>query len=106
MGDGVNVEPKMTSSDVLLEMLMLRLRTCDGVSLRFIADAFSPGIAEIVKTSLLRFVDDGLVSVGKPERCGQDVDSTFRLTDPKGFLCSNTVISDVFLAIDEEIGTL
>eukprot|EP00747_Dinoflagellata_sp_TGD_P072716 gnl/TRDRNA2_/TRDRNA2_157602_c0_seq2.p1 gnl/TRDRNA2_/TRDRNA2_157602_c0~~gnl/TRDRNA2_/TRDRNA2_157602_c0_seq2.p1 ORF type:complete len:199 (+),score=15.01 gnl/TRDRNA2_/TRDRNA2_157602_c0_seq2:619-1215(+) len=94
---GVSVEPAMTTEDFLQEVLMLRLRTSGGISLSFLSQAFSSRVAEAVETTLTGYANEGFVSVQKDER-----DTVFRLTDPKGFLCSNVVISDVFVAIDEE----
>ena len=101
--DGV----RATGEDVLTDEVMLQLRKGGGLRLRErIVDRFTRG--EVIGDVILRAVEEsvqrGLVDVEVVE---EDTASTkpkevvVRLTDPDGFLMSNDVISDIFVALDE-----
>jgi len=102
--DGV----RATGEDVLTDEVMLQLRKGGGLRLRErIVDRFTRG--EVIGDVILRAVEEsvqrGLVDVEVVEE--EDTASTkpkevvVRLTDPDGFLMSNDVISDIFVALDE-----
>ena len=101
--DGV----RATGDVVLTDEVMLQLRKGGGLRLRErIVDRFTRG--EVIGDVILRAVEDsvqrGLVDVEVVE---EDTASTkptevvVRRTDPDGFLMSNDVISDIFVALDE-----
>lgn len=76
----------------LLDAVMLRLRLSDGLDCRILTRQFGAAMAGVVEDALRPHELEGLV-----ERSGDCV----RLQDPKGFLVSNDIISDVFAAIDD-----
>jgi len=75
----------------LLDLVMLRLRLADGLDLSSVSAKFGWEKAEAVHRSLKKHIDKGIV---------QGNNQTVRLQDPKGFLVSNDVISDIFVALD------
>lgn len=83
-------------AELALDTVMLRLRTCDGLDMRTFADAYGRKAARTVMRALLPHVRAGNAEIHR--RPGLVVS----LTDPGGFLVANDVISDVFLALDED----
>jgi putative oxygen-independent coproporphyrinogen III oxidase len=79
--------PPTSSREVLLETLMLGLRLAEGVSLAEIGDRFGRETAERIERCLQPYRQSGWVAAN-----GDRV----RLTDPEGFLFSNTVLTDLF----------
>jgi len=77
--------------DELLDLVMLRLRLADGLDLASVAARYGNHTAEQVHKSLRKHIERGLV---------QEAGHVVRLQDPQGFLFSNDIISDVFLALD------
>jgi len=77
--------------DDLLDLVMLRLRLADGLDLASVAARYGTQKAEAVKQSLRKHIGRGLV---------QEAGHVVRLQDPQGFLFSNDIISDVFVALD------
>ena len=86
---------KDTEEEILLDTIMTRLRTKDGLDLDWI-------LAQNNGTELLRLVlkgaelgiDLGLANIVEGE--DKSASSTLRLSDPEGFLFSNSVISSIF----------
>ncbi|NES86507.1 MAG: coproporphyrinogen III oxidase, partial [Moorea sp. SIO2B7] len=93
-----------TSEDVLLETLMLGLRLAEGLSLSMLAQRFGEKILEQIWMGLLPYYGCNWVEVVGDN--GERVNLTYgqrlpvagglRLTDPEGFLFSNTILADLF----------
>ena len=84
-----------SADDVLLDVVMLRLRTAAGLDTDWVADHHSAAAADAVARSLDAAAAQGHAVVTET-RGGRPV---YALTDA-GFLVSNSVISDVFAALD------
>jgi len=84
--------------DVLLEVVMLRLRTAAGLDVDWVAANHSAAAANAVTGALDAAARGGLAVRRAPPPGGSR--PVFALTDPRGFMVSNGVISDVFLALD------
>ena len=82
------------SAPDILEVVMLALRTADGLCLGRLRDDYGAGAEEQVLAAVAPFVDRGLVSV---------VNATVRLVDPDGFLVSNDIISSVFVELTHDV---
>ena len=83
-------EVKMTpqsATDQLLETLMLGLRLADGIDLTEIAQHFGQQTVAKIWTCLLPYQAQGWVEA---------LGSGIRLSDPEGFLFSNTVLAKLF----------
>ena len=78
-----------SEGEVLLETLMLGLRLAEGISLSVIAQKFDESVVERICSCLQPYVRQGLVEIIEGDR-------RLRLTDPEGFLFSNTVLSALF----------
>ena len=76
----------------LLDVIMLSLRTSDGLDLKRVAEDFGHSYATVLRTALQNKQASGLVL---PGRDGQH----WRLSDPEGFLVSNAIISDLFALV-------
>lgn len=100
-------EGDLVSEVDLLERVMLSLRTRDGLCLTSISDshdcsldtdrADKKGTVDLIVKALKEYEQSGCVELfynieGEPIRV--------RLTDPEGFLISNSIISNVFAALD------
>lgn len=96
--------PQIPVSEVLLETLMLGLRLAEGLSLPILAKQFGEKTLELIWQCLQPYYRQGWVQVVKAD--GEAVDmldiqklpisGRIRLTDPEGFLFSNTVLADLF----------
>ncbi|WP_322744310.1 MULTISPECIES: radical SAM family heme chaperone HemW [unclassified Coleofasciculus] len=101
---GILDYPKLSDTDVLLETLMLGLRLAEGLSLSTLQEQFGAKTLELLWKSLQPYYQDGWVEVrGTDEKivhleAAQKLPMTgrVRLSDPEGFLFSNTVLSDLF----------
>lgn len=85
--------PPVSPNDLILETLMLRLRLAGGIPLCELKENLSPQALENVKEAIAPHRNQGWVHWG-PE--------AFRLSDPEGFLFSNTILSTLFNALDSE----
>ena len=85
---------------------MLRLRTREGLDLREVAGRWGAREARAIREALAPSVAAGLAAEegrGFSSSSSSDPRSSWpivRLTDPEGFLVSNSVISDVFVGLD------
>ena len=101
--------PEESVDDRLTDTIMLRLRLSEGLDLRQVAADYSNGgdVVKVIVSSLLEHEQRGHVVFGREEeedsarRRGEGEISRVRLTDPDGFIVSNDVISDVFVALDD-----
>lgn len=94
-----------TPRDVLLEVAMLRLRTREGLDLREVAEKWGEREARAIRDALAPSVAAGFAAEEGGGGAEQGAVSSscwpvVRLTDPEGFLVSNSVISDVFVGLD------
>lgn len=88
-------------AEQLLDAVMLRLRMSDGLDMDWLAQQFGQLCAEQVAASLQPHIANGLAEF-KPGKSGTNGHHTghVRLADPEGFLMSNDIISDIFVALD------
>jgi coproporphyrinogen III oxidase-like Fe-S oxidoreductase len=87
------------SADIL-EVVMLALRTSDGLDLERLGSQYGPVSVEKVLTAVRPFVDKGLISLkSKGNTNSSPSTSNICLTDPQGFLLSNDIISSVFVEL-------
>ena len=97
--------PEESMEDKLTDTIMLRLRLSDGLDLVQLASDYPDGgdVADLIVRCLAEHEERGHVIFEREERKdgrrGEVV--KIRLTDPEGFVVSNDVISDVFVALDE-----
>mmetsp|Transcript_19983 Transcript_19983/g.55628 ORF Transcript_19983/g.55628 Transcript_19983/m.55628 type:complete len:480 (+) Transcript_19983:87-1526(+) len=104
-------QPPDSQEERMLDTVMLRLRTADGLDMRSFAAEYGADAASRVLAAMESHFQDGLVlaihegrepagpthpgSMQEQLRSARGV----RLADPDGFLLSNHVISDVFAAL-------
>lgn len=81
------------TDDDPLEVIMLALRTADGLDLTDLGSRYGVETVRMVSESLQEYVSKGLV-LEKETNAGIGV----RLKDPEGFLQSNDIIASVFAA--------
>jgi oxygen-independent coproporphyrinogen-3 oxidase len=96
--------PETSSSDQLLETLMLGLRLAEGVNLSKLCQQFGEKVLEEIWTCLQPYSRQGWIEWTTTD--SQSVESNelgdllklqrLRLTDPEGFLFSNTVLTALF----------
>jgi oxygen-independent coproporphyrinogen-3 oxidase len=96
--------PVTSAADILLETLMLGLRLADGLNLSKLTQKFGEKTVQQIWTSFQPYYQRNWVEMksenGTPIT-GQDVQQLpltgqLRLSDPEGFLFSNTILADVF----------
>ncbi|NEP57578.1 MAG: coproporphyrinogen III oxidase [Symploca sp. SIO2G7] len=102
--NGVLDCPQTPAEDILLETLMLGLRLTEGLNLSMLTQQFGEATLEKIWASLQPHYHNGWVEVLDTE--GETVElqqvsrlpiaGKLRLTDPEGFLFSNTVLADLF----------
>jgi putative oxygen-independent coproporphyrinogen III oxidase len=105
---GVLDAPELSETDVLLETLMLGLRLAAGVSLSTLIQQFGGNTLEPIWTALQPYYHNGWIEVVQEDGAvidhsnAQKLSSTgrLRLSDPEGFLFSNTVLADLFKNLD------
>ena len=93
---------KISETDILLEFLMLGFRLAEGIKSAQIQDLFGQPIWQKIVECLQQYCREGWVIglkdtgevINNPEKLYQS--DRIRLTDPEGFLFSNTVLSDLF----------
>ncbi|WP_017306387.1 radical SAM family heme chaperone HemW [Spirulina subsalsa] len=85
LGRGGTEGDVISECDRLLETLMLGLRLSEGVNLAH----FSPDITQKILTGVEPYIQQGWV-IYSPHS------TQLQLTDPDGFLFSNTILSDLF----------
>ncbi len=97
------------ANEVLLETLMLGLRLAEGLSLSFLNNQFGENTLEKIWTGLQSYYRSGWVEVVGVEGQFVELQSTeklpltgqLRLSDPEGFLFSNTVLADLFTQLND-----
>ena len=99
---GVLENQETSATDVLLETLMLGLRLAEGLSVDKLRNQFGEKTLKEIWTSLQPHYKQGWVEVVSASREAveeaQALPTTgqLRLSDPEGFLFSNTVLADLF----------
>ena len=89
-----------TDAPDILEVVMLALRTSDGLDLATLNSMYGPLSVEKVCRAVKPFIERGLVVVKDEILNGADTQAgSISLTDPKGFLLSNDIISSVFVEL-------
>jgi coproporphyrinogen III oxidase-like Fe-S oxidoreductase len=81
--------------DELESLVMKRLRTSDGLSLKYIETRYGAVFVDAIQKGIQLGCMFNMVSI-------DDID-TVRLTDPKGFLFSNSIISSIFFELHAAI---
>ncbi|KAH6799564.1 hypothetical protein C2S51_036048 [Perilla frutescens var. frutescens] len=100
--DGI-VEPK----DLAMDVVMLSLRTADGLDLKSFREAFGDSILLSIFEAYRPYLESGLVicldeqrrNVAADEVMSNEKLAYLRLSDPDGFLLSNELISVAFAVI-------
>jgi putative oxygen-independent coproporphyrinogen III oxidase len=98
----------MSENEVLLETLMLGLRLASGLSLSELADKFGQKTVDKIWNCLQPYRLQGWVEIVRSDRLIANLaegnllpqSGNLRLTDPEGFLFSNTILSDLFRQLE------
>jgi putative oxygen-independent coproporphyrinogen III oxidase len=103
-------DPPLTSleqSDQVLETLMLGLRLADGIDVTQLATQLTADQLQTVWNCLHPHISRGWVELISPDISQTPEIASFRfqpgrlrLTDPEGFLFSNTILSDLFSVLE------
>lgn len=88
--------PVASSTDRLLDTLMLGLRLAEGIPLAALVDQFGGAIVQQILDCLQPYRERGWVRLE-----GENAEGRIRLSDPEGFLFSNVVLTDLFQAFSE-----
>ena len=86
--------PYLSENEQLLESLMLGLRLKKGVNLVDISNKFGDNTRSIILDCLSSFQKQNLVEYDAKTQ-------QLKLTDPEGFLYSNTVLTELFSTLEE-----
>jgi oxygen-independent coproporphyrinogen-3 oxidase len=92
----IELEP-LSPEDRLLETLMLGLRLAEGVSVERISQECDPATVEKIWTCLQPYHRQGWVEIETTEDGSLE---RIKLSDPEGFLFSNTILASLFETID------
>ncbi|NES69586.1 MAG: coproporphyrinogen III oxidase, partial [Okeania sp. SIO2D1] len=100
-----------TNQECLLETLMLRFRLADGINLSTLSQHFGQQTAEQILIYLQPYQKLGWVELINPKGIVTlfsnnqklPLEGYLRLTDPEGFLFSNTVLSTLFSKLSNSI---
>jgi len=92
-----------SDDEYLTDVIMKRLRTSDGLDLDWVRRRFGEQIKQQVLDGAQLGFDLGFAEVISTPGGGKDGTSpaeVLRLVDPDGFLCSNYIISNIFVELD------
>lgn len=81
----------LDENDYLLETLMLGLRLAEGVNLTAISQTFGESTKNNIINYLKPYLKQNLVAIAK-----NTTEQRLKLTDPEGFLLSNTILATLF----------
>lgn len=84
--------PQSSMTDILLETLMLGLRLKEGINLVTLKEQFGETVQNKILRQLEKYTASGWV---------EQSDLTIRLSDPEGFLFSNTILAALFECLDD-----
>lgn len=98
------VEGIASKTNSLLETLMLGLRLAEGLSISELTAEFGASTMEKILTCLRPFQTLGWVEIINSDERKNNLpeNGRFRLTDPEGFLFSNTILASLFSQFDSE----
>lgn len=85
---------KSSGKDILLETLMMGLRLASGVSLATLLEIGGPEVVDQICHCLAPFQAEQWVKIST------QLDGSIQLTDPEGFLFSNTVLAALWQVLD------
>ncbi|MGF1486481.1 MAG: radical SAM family heme chaperone HemW [Prochloraceae cyanobacterium] len=102
--NGAIEHPVDTKEDLILDTLMLGLRLADGINIAAIEQEFGKDVVAEIWSCLRVYCDRGLIEAiskdGKIVATDRVKDllevARLRLSDPEGFLISNTILTDLF----------
>lgn len=99
---GVLAGGELSENDLLLETLMLGMRLAEGLSLARLREEFGEKILAEIWVTVEPYYRKGWVEVLGLE-LGDDLprDGMLRLSDPEGFLFSNSILADLFSRLGE-----
>ena len=86
--------PFLSDNERLLETLMLGLRLKKGVNLDYVSDRFGSEISKRVLDCIFQFEKQSLIKYDRNSK-------QLSLSDPEGFLYSNTVLTELFSELEE-----
>jgi coproporphyrinogen III oxidase-like Fe-S oxidoreductase len=94
IGEGIaHATPAEQALDGLQEVIMLSLRTSNGLDLEDIRLTYGVSVSSAIRKALEKYREGDLV-ISTSRR--------MRLADPEGFLLSNDIISSVFAALPND----
>lgn len=98
------IEGIASKTNSLLETLMLGLRLAEGLSISQLISEFGASTMEKILTCLRPFQTLGWVEIINSDESKKNPpeNGRFRLTDPEGFLFSNTILASLFSQFDSE----
>ncbi|HEY9694235.1 MAG TPA: radical SAM family heme chaperone HemW [Oculatellaceae cyanobacterium] len=105
--------PQISENEVLLETLMLGLRMAEGLSLQNLAEQFGTQTLKQIWDCLQDYYKQGWVEVLGENYCSTKLgkiifnpqlptSGRIRLSDPEGFLFSNTILATLFSKLGED----
>lgn len=94
---GAIASPRSTTTEVLLETLMLGLRLAEGLDVETLARQFGKKAVEQIFSCLTPYLQKGWVELVKP----YPLQTRIRLSDPEGFLFSNVVLVALWTELEE-----
>lgn len=106
---GILDAPQVDEHDILLETLMLGLRLAEGLELAVLAEKFSKEILNKIWHCLQPYYQKGWVAISANNCSNLSLSPTeilpitgrLKLTDPEGFLFSNTVLAALFSQLEK-----
>ncbi len=91
---------EISQNDYLLETLMLGLRLSEGIALQELSQKFGDQTTNKIVNSLAKFICQGLIKIDHESEVAlanaSQKEARIKLTDPSGFLLSNTVLASLF----------
>lgn len=103
---------KVSEEDFLTDVIMKRLRTSDGLDLKWIEDRFGADTRQRIVDGASLGLELGLAELRgapmsvttsyKSDIANEETDTVLRLKDPDGFLYSNYLISSIFAELGYE----
>jgi len=100
--NGILDTPQINEHDILLETLMLGLRLSEGLELAVLAEKFGKKTLEKIWHCLQPYQQKGWVEIlgNNSEDFSFPPTGRLKLTDPEGFLFSNTVLAALFSQLE------